>query len=199
MLLAEETRKAAAAQKKAKKKKTNGQPPIESADKTPEPKASPVPLTKEKAYGSKMQLGMLFGSAAARYENNHVLTTAADAHVEDSTTDLAIEAEEAGPINTAQVIGETDPSREVVERQPPASSHSREDETALAMAIRVSLEEDQAPPLRYPPVSSQQPLRYPGLQIRGLKFQSSHSNSRELELTNLLGLVLGCIEAKFCK
>ena len=40
---------------------------------------------------------------------------------------------------------------------------------------------------------------YPGLQIRGLKFQSSNSNSRELELTNLLGLVLGCIEAKFCK
>ena len=38
-----------------------------------------------------------------------------------------------------------------------------------------------------------------GLQIRGLKFQSSNSNSRELELTNLLGLVLGCIEARFCK
>ena len=35
------------------------------------------------------------------------------------------------------------------------------------------------------------------LQIRVLKFQSSNSNSRELELTNLLGLVLGCIEAKF--
>ena len=40
---------------------------------------------------------------------------------------------------------------------------------------------------------------YAGLQIRGSKFQSSNSNSRELELTNLLGLVLGCIEAKFCK
>ena len=40
---------------------------------------------------------------------------------------------------------------------------------------------------------------HPGLQIRGSKFQSSNSNSRELELTNLLGLVLGCIEAKFCK
>ena len=39
----------------------------------------------------------------------------------------------------------------------------------------------------------------PGLQMRGLKFQSSNSNSRELELTNLLGLALGCIEAKFCK
>ena len=38
-----------------------------------------------------------------------------------------------------------------------------------------------------------------GLQIRGSKFQSLNSNSRELELTNLLGLVLGCIEAKFCK
>ena len=38
-----------------------------------------------------------------------------------------------------------------------------------------------------------------GLQIRGSKFQSSNSNFRELELTNLLGLVLGCIEAKFCK
>ena len=41
--------------------------------------------------------------------------------------------------------------------------------------------------------------RAPGMQIRGLKFQSSISNSRELELTNLLGLVLGCIEAKICK
>ena len=41
--------------------------------------------------------------------------------------------------------------------------------------------------------------RSTGLQIRGLKFQSSNSNSRELKLTNLLGLVLGCIEAKFCK
>ena len=40
---------------------------------------------------------------------------------------------------------------------------------------------------------------YAGLQIRGSKFQSLNSNSRELELTNLLGLVLGCIEAKFCK
>ena len=42
----------------------------------------------------------------------------------------------------------------------------------------------------------------PGLQISlitGSKFQSFNSNSRELELTNLLGLVLGCIEAKFCK
>ena len=39
----------------------------------------------------------------------------------------------------------------------------------------------------------------PRLQIRGLKFQSSNSKSRELELTNLLGLVLGGIEAKFCK
>ena len=38
-----------------------------------------------------------------------------------------------------------------------------------------------------------------GLQISALKFQSLNSNSRELELTNLLGLVLGCIEAKFCK
>ena len=38
-----------------------------------------------------------------------------------------------------------------------------------------------------------------GLQIRGSKFQSLNSNSRELELTNLLGLVLGRIEAKFCK
>ena len=40
---------------------------------------------------------------------------------------------------------------------------------------------------------------YAGLQIRGSTFQSLNSNSRELELTNLLGLVLGCIEAKFCK
>ena len=39
----------------------------------------------------------------------------------------------------------------------------------------------------------------PGLQIRGSKFQSLNSNCRELELTNLLGLVLGCLEAKFCK
>ena len=31
-----------------------------------------------------------------------------------------------------------------------------------------------------------------GLQIRGSKFRSSNSNSRELELTNLLRLVLGC-------
>ena len=31
------------------------------------------------------------------------------------------------------------------------------------------------------------------------KFQSSNLNSGELELTNLFGLVLGCIEAKFCK
>ena len=38
-----------------------------------------------------------------------------------------------------------------------------------------------------------------GLQIRGSKFQSLNSNSRELELTNSLGLVLGCIEAKLCK
>ena len=38
-----------------------------------------------------------------------------------------------------------------------------------------------------------------GLQIRALKFQSLSSNSRELELSNFLGLVLGCIEAKFCK
>ena len=41
-------------------------------------------------------------------------------------------------------------------------------------------------------------LRRPaGLQISGLKFQSSNSNSRKLELSNFLGLVLGCIEAKF--
>ena len=32
-------------------------------------------------------------------------------------------------------------------------------------------------------------------EIRSFEVQ----NSRELELTNLLGLVLGCIEAKFCK
>ena len=38
-----------------------------------------------------------------------------------------------------------------------------------------------------------------GLQISGLKFQSLDSNSRELELSNFTGLVLGCIEAKFCK
>ena len=38
---------------------------------------------------------------------------------------------------------------------------------------------------------------YAGLQISGSEFQSSNSISRELELTNLLGLVLGCIEAKF--
>ena len=38
-----------------------------------------------------------------------------------------------------------------------------------------------------------------GLQISGSKFQSSKSISRELELTNLLGLVVGCIEAKICK
>ena len=48
----------------------------------------------------------------------------------------------------------------------------------------------------FPPSSEQV---WAGLQIRGLKFQSSNSNSRELELTNLLGLVLGFIEAKFCK
>ena len=35
-----------------------------------------------------------------------------------------------------------------------------------------------------------------GLQISGSKFQSSNSNSRELEI---IGLVLGCIEAAFCK
>ena len=40
---------------------------------------------------------------------------------------------------------------------------------------------------------------FAGLQIRGSKFQSLDPNSRELELTNLLGLILGCIEAKFCK
>ena len=34
-------------------------------------------------------------------------------------------------------------------------------------------------------------LAYSGLQISGLKFQSLNSNSRELELTTLLGLVLG--------
>ena len=39
----------------------------------------------------------------------------------------------------------------------------------------------------------------PGLQIRGSKFQSLNSNYRELELSSFLGLVLGCIEAKFCK
>ena len=39
----------------------------------------------------------------------------------------------------------------------------------------------------------------PGLRIRGSKYQSSNSNSQELELTDLLGLVLGCIEAKICK
>ena len=38
-----------------------------------------------------------------------------------------------------------------------------------------------------------------GLQISGLKFQSLNPNSRELELSNFTGLVLGCIEAKFCK
>ena len=38
-----------------------------------------------------------------------------------------------------------------------------------------------------------------GLQKRALKFQSLNLNSRELELSNFLGLVLGCIEAKFCK
>ena len=42
-------------------------------------------------------------------------------------------------------------------------------------------------------------VRAGGLQGSGSKFQSSDSSSRELELTNLLGLVLGCIEAKFCK
>ena len=40
---------------------------------------------------------------------------------------------------------------------------------------------------------------FAGLQIRGSKFQSLNSNIRELELSNFLGLVLGCIEAKFCK
>ena len=40
---------------------------------------------------------------------------------------------------------------------------------------------------------------FAGLQKRSLKFQSLSSNSRELELSNFLGLVLGCIEAKFCK
>ena len=39
----------------------------------------------------------------------------------------------------------------------------------------------------------------PGLPVSGSKFQSLNSNSRELKLTNLLGLVLGCIKAKFCK
>ena len=38
-----------------------------------------------------------------------------------------------------------------------------------------------------------------GLQIRGSKFHRLDSNSRELEFSNCLGLVLGCIEAKFCK
>ena len=46
-------------------------------------------------------------------------------------------------------------------------------------------------------LSTDDPLT--GLQIRGSKFQSSNSNFRELELTNLLRLFLGCIEAKFCK
>ena len=36
----------------------------------------------------------------------------------------------------------------------------------------------------------------PGLQIRGSKFQRLNSNSRELKLTNLFGLVLGSTEAK---
>ena len=38
-----------------------------------------------------------------------------------------------------------------------------------------------------------------GLQIRGSKYQTATSNSRGLVLTNLLGLVLGCIETKLCK
>ena len=43
-----------------------------------------------------------------------------------------------------------------------------------------------------------QPEPLPGLQIRALKFQSSSSKFRKLELANFTGLVLGCIEAKFC-
>ena len=39
----------------------------------------------------------------------------------------------------------------------------------------------------------------PGLQTRGSKLQNLNSNSRELELSNFAGLVLGCIEAKLCK
>ena len=42
-------------------------------------------------------------------------------------------------------------------------------------------------------------VEYPGLQIRGSKFEILSLNFRELELSNILGLVLGCIEAKFCK
>ena len=41
--------------------------------------------------------------------------------------------------------------------------------------------------------------RSTGLQIRALKFQSLSSNFRELELSNFLGFVLGCIEAKMSK
>ena len=41
--------------------------------------------------------------------------------------------------------------------------------------------------------------RLAGLQIRGSKFQDSNSISRELELSNFSGLVLGCIEANFYK
>ena len=56
---------------------------------------------------------------------------------------------------------------------------------------------------RYTPTGEEANLKYyemfAGLQISGLKFQSLKSLSRELELSNFLGLVLGCIEANFCK
>ena len=43
------------------------------------------------------------------------------------------------------------------------------------------------------------PGKHPGLQIRASKFQSSSSTFPRAELANFTGLVLGCIEAKFCK
>ena len=49
---------------------------------------------------------------------------------------------------------------------------------------------------RYTPTGEEANLKYyemfAGLQISGLKFQSLKSISRELELSNFLGLVLGC-------
>ena len=74
------------------------------------------------------------------------------------------------------------------------ASHSLEVIQSLFSFASLRLHPHPSPITVWPP-----PAPYPGLQIRGSEFQSWNSKSRELELTNLLGLVLGCIEAKFCK
>ena len=39
----------------------------------------------------------------------------------------------------------------------------------------------------------------PGVASKRFEISKFNSNARELELTNLLGLVLGCVEVKCCK